>query len=201
MPKKKGGKDKDKTIVSMLQEERKFPPTEEFSEKAHVKSLKEYQKMWKRSVEDPEGFWAEQAENLEWMKKWDTVRSWDPPNCKWFEGGKLNVSVNCLDRHVDSWKKNKAALIWEGEPGEQRVYTYHHLWREVGRFANVLKEFGVEKGDRVIIYLPMIPELPIAMLACARIGAVHSIVFGGFSAEALWDRIEDCKPVLVITSD
>ena len=201
MPKKKRGKKKDETIVSMLQEERKFPPAKEFSEKAHIKSLKDYQKMWKRSVEDPEGFWAEQAENLEWMQKWDTVRSGDLPDVKWFEGGKLNVSVNCLDRHVNSWKKNKAALIWEGEPGEHKVYTYHHLWREVGKFANVLKEFGVEKGDRVIIYLPMIPELPIAMLACARIGAVHSIVFGGFSAEALKDRIKDCEPVLVITAD
>ncbi len=201
MPKKKSGKKKNETIVSMLTEERRFPPSKEFSEKAHVKSLKDYEKMWKRSVEDPEGFWAEQAENLEWFQKWDTVRSGELPDVKWFEGGKLNVSVNCLDRHMNSWRKNKSALIWEGEPGEHKVYTYHHLWREVGKFANVLKEFGVEKGDRVIIYLPMIPELPIAMLACARIGAVHSIVFGGFSAAALRDRIEDCKPVLVITSD
>ncbi len=201
MAKKKSGKQKEKTIVSMLQEERVFPPSKEFSERAHLKSLKDYERMWKRSVEDPEAFWAEQAENLDWIQRWETVRSWDPPNVKWFEGGKLNVSYNCLDRHVNSWRKNKSALIWEGEPGEHMNFTYHHLWREVGKFANVLKKFGVEKGDRVAIYLPMIPELPIAMLACARIGAVHSIVFGGFSSEALRDRIEDSRPVLVITSD
>jgi len=201
MPKKKSGKDKEDTIVSMLQEERKFPPSKEFSERAHIGSMKEYEAMWKRSVEDPEGFWAEMAENLEWFQKWDKVRTWDPPKTTWFGGGKLNVSVNCLDRHITTWRKNKSAIIWEGEPGEREVYTYHHLWREVGKFANVLKEFGVEKGDRVIIYLPMVPQLPIAMLACTRIGAVHSIVFGGFSADALRDRIEDCKPVLVITAD
>jgi acetyl-CoA synthetase len=201
MAKKTSSKEKEKTIVSMLQEERRFPPSKDFSEKAHIKALKDYERMWKRSIEDPEAFWAEQAENLDWMQRWETVRSWDPPNVKWFEGGKLNVSYNCLDRHVSSWRKNKSALIWEGEPGEHVNYTYHHLWREVGKFANVLKKFGVEKGDRVAIYMPMVPELPIAMLACARIGAVHSIVFGGFSSEALRDRIEDSRPVLVITSD
>jgi acetyl-CoA synthetase len=194
-------KKKEKTIESMLHEGRKFPPSKEISKKAYIKNLKGYESLYTRSIEDPEGFWAEQAENLDWFKKWDEVTSWDPPTLKWFEGGTLNVSQNCLDRHVRSARKNKAALIWEGEPGDHRVYTYHHLYREVCKFANVLKKFGVEKGDRVAIYLPMIPELPVSMLACARIGAVHSVVFGGFSAEALRDRALDSQPKLVITSD
>ncbi len=194
-------KKKEKTIESMLQEGRKFPPSKEISQKAYIKDLKGYKALYKRSIEDPDGFWAEQAEDLDWSQRWDEVMSWDPPNVKWFEGGRLNVSQNCLDRHVRSVRKNKAALIWEGEPGDHRVFTYHHLYREVCKFANVLKKFGVEKGDRVAIYLPMVPELPISMLACARLGAVHSVVFGGFSAEALRDRVLDSQPRLVITSD
>ncbi len=191
----------EKTIESMLVEERKFPPPAELSSKAYIKNMEQYEQLYRRSIEDPEGFWTEQAANLDWFHKWTKVVSWDPPKVKWFEGGKINVSVNCLDRHVKSWRKNKVALMWEGEPGEQRVLTYHKLWVEVNKFANVLKRFGVEKGMRVAIYLPMIPELPIAMLACARIGAVHTIVFGGFSGEALRDRIIDSKASLVVTSD
>ncbi|MBI5119145.1 acetate--CoA ligase [Candidatus Poribacteria bacterium] len=191
-------------ISSMMDEQRKFPPPKEFREKAHIKSLEEYEKLHKESLEDPEGFWGKRAEELEWFKKWDRVYSWNPEtvDCKWFEGGKLNVSYNCLDRHLKTWRKNKAALIWEGEPlGESRTYTYQQLHREVCRFANVLKKKGVKKGDRVCIYLPMIPELPIAMLACTRIGAIHSIVFGGFSAESLMDRIQDSGAKMLVTVD
>jgi acetyl-CoA synthetase len=174
------------------------------SKKAHIGSIQEYEKMYKRSVEDPEGFWAEIAEkNITWYKKWDRVLEYDfhKPQIKWFVGGKLNASVNCLDRHLTSGRKNKAAIIWEADDGSYKTYTYQQLHLEVNRFANVLKKNGVQKGDRVAIYMPMIPELTIAMLACARIGAIHSIVFGGFSAQALRDRINDCKAKMVITSD
>ena len=193
-----------KTITSMMEEKRKFPPPGEFSEKAHIKSLEDYKKLYKRSIEDPEGFWGEQAQNLEWFKKWDKVMDYsfkDPLYIKWFQGGKINVSVNCLDRHLKNGRRNKAAIIWEGEPGDTRTYTYQQLYAEVCKCANVLKKKGVKKGDRVTIYMPMIPELPIAMLACVRIGAIHSIVFGGFSADALKDRIQDASAKILITTD
>ncbi len=185
-------------------EKRTFPPSREFSAKAHIKSMQEYEKIYKRSVEEPEKFWAEMAEkNLAWYKKWDKVLEYDfnKPFIKWFQGGKLNVSVNCLDRYITTPTRNKAALIWEADGGDYRTYTYQQLSYEVNKFANVLKKKGIKKGDRVTIYLPMIPELPISMLACARIGAIHSVVFGGFSARALMDRIQDCKSQLVITAD
>jgi acetyl-CoA synthetase len=194
-----------KTITSMMEEKRVFPPSKEFSSKAHIKSLEEYKKMYDRSIRDPEGFWGEQAQNLEWFKKWDKVLDYsfgDNLYIKWFQGGKLNVTVNCLDRHLKTHRKNKIALIWEGEPaGDRRKYTYQQLYEEVCKFANVLKKRGVKKGDRVTIYMPMIPELPIALLACARIGAIHSIVFGGFSADSLRDRILDANATVLITTD
>ena len=188
-------------IDSTLDEQRSFPPSHEFSQKAQIKSLAEYEALYKESVEEPEKFWARAAEDLYWFKKWDTVLDWKQPWAKWFVGGQINLSYNCLDRHVTTARKNKAALIWESEPGEIRTYTYQQLWREVQKFANVLKSLGVRKGDRVAIYMGMTPELPIAMLACARIGAPHSIVFGGFSSNALVDRIHDSHAVAVITQD
>jgi acetyl-CoA synthetase len=188
-------------IDSTLDEQRSFPPPPEFSQRAQIKSLAEYQALYKESVEQPEKFWARAAEDLHWFKKWDTVLEWNAPWAKWFVGGQINLSYNCLDRHVQTSRKNKAALIWESEPGELRTFTYQQLWREVQKFANVLKDLGVRKGDRVAIYMGMTPELPIAMLACARIGAPHSIVFGGFSANALVDRIHDSHAVAVITQD
>jgi len=181
-----------------------FPPDPEFAKKAHIKSMDEYEKMYRRSVEDPEGFWAEMAEtNLDWTKRWDKVLEYDfyKPEIKWFIGGKLNAAHNCLDRYLDGPTRNKAALIWEADDGSYKTYTYQQLHREVCRFANVLKKKGIKKGDRVTIYLPMIPELAISMLACARIGAIHSIVFGGFSSSSLRDRIQDCKSSMVITAD
>jgi len=193
-----------KTIISMMEETRKFPPPKEFSEKACIKSLEEYKRIYKRSMEDPDGFWGEQAKELEWFKKWDKVLDYsfgDNLHIEWFAGGKINVTVNCLDRHLRSWRRNKAALIWEGEPGDSRTFTYQQLHAEVCKFANVLKKKGVKKGDRVTIYMPMIPELPVAMLACARIGAIHSIVFGGFSADSLRDRILDAGASALITTD
>ena len=188
-------------IDSTLDEQRSFAPSAEFSEKAQIKSLAEYEALYKESVEQPEQFWARAAEELHWFKKWDKVLEWNAPWAKWFVGGQINLSYNCLDRHVHTARKNKAALIWESEPGEVRTYTYQQLWKEVQKFANVLKSLGVCKGDRVAIYMGMTPELPIAMLACARIGAPHSIVFGGFSANALVDRIHDSHAVAVITQD
>jgi len=188
-------------IDSILDEQRSFPPPAEFSQKAQIKSLAEYEALYKESVEQPDKFWARAAEELHWFKKWDKVLEWNVPWAKWFVGGQINLSYNCLDRHVRTARKNKAALIWESEPGEVRTYTYQQLWKEVQKFANVLKNLGVRKGDRVAIYMGMTPELPIAMLACARIGAPHSIVFGGFSANALVDRIHDSHAVAVITQD
>lgn len=190
------------TIESILQEKRLFPPSAEFSQKAQIKSLEEYQQLYDKAKADPQKFWADLAETeLHWFQKWDTVLDWQPPFAKWFVGGKINISYNCLDRHLTTWRRNKAALIWEGEPGDSRTLTYGQLHREVCQFANVLKQLGVQKGDRVGIYMPMIPEAAIAMLACARIGAVHSVVFGGFSAEALRDRLIDGQAKLVITAD
>jgi acetyl-CoA synthetase len=191
------------TIDSVMNEKRKFNPPKKLSEKAYIKSLKQYQELYKQSIESPEKFWAERAEELHWFKKWTKVRdsNFAKAQIKWFIGGKTNLSYNCLDRHMGTSRQNKVAIIWEGENGETRKYTYEKLYKETCKFANVLKKLGVKKGDRVTIYLPMIPELPIAMLACARIGAIHSVVFGGFSAEALIDRIIDCQSSLLITSD
>lgn len=188
-------------ITSMLKEGRVFEPSESFSKNAHIKSMAEYEAIYKRAAEDPEGFWAEIASELEWFEPWEKVLDWQLPFAKWFVGGKLNISHNCLDRHLKTWRKNKAAIIWEGEPGDKRILTYQALHHEVCRFANALKNHGIEKGDRVAIYMPMIPELAIAMLACARIGATHSVVFGGFSANALRDRINDAQAKAVITAD
>jgi len=187
-----------------MAEKRTFPPAKEFSERAHIKNFEEYEKIYKRSIEDPEGFWAEMAENqLTWFKKWDKVLQYnfEKPEIKWFQGGKINASYNCLDRHITKATRNKAAIIWEADDGSYKTYTYQQLYYEVNKFANVLKKYGVKKGDRVTIYLPMIPELAISMLACARIGAIHSVVFGGFSSQALRDRIQDCKSSIVITAD
>jgi len=182
----------------------KYPPPKDFRKRARVKSLKVYRKIYKHSIEDPEGFWSERANELSWFKKWKRVLDYDFHEAKirWFEGGKINVSFNCLDRHLDTWRKNKAALIWVGEKiGEERIYTYQLLHREVCKFSNILRQKGIRKGDRVAIYLPMVPELPIAMLACARIGAIHSVVFGGFSADSLRSRIKDCRAKMLITAD
>ena len=190
------------TIESILQENRLFAPTPEFSQKAHIKSLEEYKQLYEKAKANPEAFWAELAETeLHWFQKWDQVLDWQPPFVKWFVNGKINISYNCLDRHLTTWRKNKAALIWEGEPGDSRTLTYFQLHREVCQMANVLKQLGVQKGDRIGIYMPMIPEAAIAMLACARIGAPHTVVFGGFSAEALKDRLVDAEAKLVITAD
>lgn len=190
------------TIESILHEKRLFHPSEDFSKQARIKSMEEYRELYEKAKANPEAFWAELAENeLHWFKKWDQVLDWQPPFAKWFVGGKINISYNCLDRHLTTWRKNKAALIWEGEPGDSRTLTYSQLHREVCQMANVIKQLGVKKGDRVGIYMPMIPEAAIAMLACARIGAPHTVIFGGFSAEALKDRLEDAQAKLVITAD
>ncbi|MBF2087561.1 MAG: acetate--CoA ligase [Synechococcales cyanobacterium K44_A2020_017] len=192
----------ESTIESGLQEKRVFYPSAEFSSQAQVKSLDEYQQLYDRAQADPQTFWAELAEQeLHWFKPWHTVLDWQPPFAQWFVGGQTNVSYNCLDRHLTTWRRNKAALIWEGEPGDSRTLTYAQLHREVCQFANALKQLGVGKGDVVGIYMPMIPEAAIAMLACARIGAPHSVVFGGFSAEAVRDRLADGKAKLVVTAD
>jgi acetyl-CoA synthetase len=188
-------------ITSVLKETRKFPPSAEFAKQASVKNFAEYELLWQRAKDDPEAFWAEQADTLHWFKRWDKVLNWQEPHAEWFVGGKINASFNCLDRHIAEGRGNKAALIWEGEPGDTRVLRYQDLHREVCQFANVLKSRGVEKGDRVTIYMPLVPELVIAMLACARIGATHSIVFGGFSAEAVADRNNDAKAKVIITAD
>ena len=190
------------TIESILQEKRLFYPPAEFSQQAQIKSLEDYQSLYDQAKANPEAFWAGLADQeLHWFQKWDTVLDWQPPFAKWFVGGKLNISYNCLDRHLTTWRRNKAALIWEGEPGDSRTLTYGELHREVCQFANALKQLGVQKGDRVGIYMPMIPEAAIAMLACARIGAPHTVIFGGFSAEALKDRLVDAQAKVVVTAD
>jgi len=188
-------------LDSVLIEKRRFPPPSQFAQRAHIRTRSDYDAIRARAAADPEGFWAEQAAKLRWMRGWDRVLEWNPPWAQWFLGGQLNVSDNCLDRHLSGWRRNKAAILWEGEPGDSRVLTYHTLAYEVRRCANALKGLGVRRGDRVCLYMPMIPELAIAMLACARIGATHSVVFGGFSAEALKDRIVDAQAKLVITAD
>ncbi|MFH1848655.1 MAG: acetate--CoA ligase [archaeon] len=193
----------DKTITSVMDEKRKLPPPAEFSERAHIKSIEEYQEIYNKSIADPDAFWAEKAEQLHWFKKWDTVFSWDKDKAEftWFAGGKTNVSYNCLDRNLEG-RGDKLAIIWQGEPEDDVVrLTYRDLHRQVCRFANVLKKKGIKRGDRVCLYMPMIPELAVAMLACTRVGAVHSIVFGGFSAESLKDRILDSRCRTLITAD
>jgi acetyl-CoA synthetase len=188
-------------ITSVLKESRTFPPPAAFAAAAHVKSMAEYERLWQRAKDDPQGFWGEQAESLTWSKRPDKVLAWNEPHAQWFVGGQLNVSANCIDRHLAGQRRNKAAIVWEGEPGDVRVLTYQMLHREVCKFANVLKSQGIQKGDRVTLYMPMVPELAIAMLACARIGATHSIIFGGFSADAVADRNNDAGAKLVVTSD
>src|SRR6059036_2385241 len=188
-------------IESHLVEKRVFKPTRDFSRKARIKSLGQYRRMYRESIRQPAKFWAREASELVWRANWKKVLEWKAPFAKWFAGGKLNVSENCLDRHLTGPRRNKAAIIWEGEPGEKQTLTYQQLHREVCKFANVLKRNKIKKGDRVIIYMPMIPEAAVAMLACARIGAVHSVVFGGFSSESIKDRIADSQATAVITAD
>ena len=189
------------SIDSILKEKRVFKPSEEFSRQAHINSIEDYERLSAEAEESPEKFWGEIAGHLHWFRKWDKVLEWEAPWAKWFVGGQINISYNCLDRHIATWRRNKAAIIWEGEPGEVRTFTYQQLHTEVSKFANVLKSLGIQKGDTVAIYMGMTPELPIAMLACARIGAAHSVVFGGFSANALVDRINDAQCKAVITQD
>ncbi len=190
------------SIEHVLEETRHFDPPAAFAARANLKSRADYDRMYRESIENPEGFWGKVAEEFHWFKKWQRVLNADAaPFYKWFEGGTTNLSYNCLDRHLDGPRKNKAAILWEGEPGDQRTLTYQQLHREVCKAANALKALGVHKGDRVAIYMPMVPELPIAMLACARIGAVHSVIFGGFSVNAIVDRVHDAACKLIITAD
>lgn len=188
-------------IRSVSTEKRVFKPSKAFAAQAHIKSLAQYKKLYAESIKRPDKFWARVANEFVWFKKWKKVVEWNEPFAKWYVGGQLNVTVNCLDRHLSTWRKNKAAIIWEGEPGDSRTLTYAQLHREVCRFANGLKKLGLQKGDRVIVYMPMVPEAAIAILACARLGTPHSVVFGGFSAQALIDRIHDCQAKFVITAD
>jgi len=188
---------KNAEFSDLLREDRTFPPSDEFRARAHVQD----ESIYAEAERDPEAFWAKFAGELEWSTPWTQVLDWQPPHAKWFVGGKINASVNCVDRHIHGPRRNKAAIIWEGEPGDRRTLTYFDLYREVSQFANVLRKLGVQKGDRVALYLPLIPELAIAMLACARIGAIHSVVFGGFSSESLRDRINDAQAKLLVTAD
>ena len=188
-------------LDSILRENRVFPPPAEFSSKAHIKSLEEYEALYKQSIEDPETFWAGVAKELHWFKPWDKVLDWNLPWAKWFVGGKTNLCYNCVDRHATGVRANKTAIIWEGEPGEVRRLTYAELHVEVQKFANALKALGIKKGDRIAVYMGMTPELAIALLACARIGAVHSVIFGGFAATAIADRVNDSGCVAIITQD
>jgi acetyl-CoA synthetase len=183
-------------LDTLLTEQRRFPPDPTFAAAANTSHV-----LYEAAARDREGFWAEQARALDWMRPWDRVLEWTPPHAKWFVGGRLNAAANCLDRHLAGPTRNKAAILWEGEPGDRRTLTYWELAREVRRAANGLKKLGVKKGDRVAIYLPLIPEAAIAMLACARIGAVHSVIFGGFSAESVRDRVNDARAKVLITSD
>ncbi|MEO8096679.1 MAG: acetate--CoA ligase, partial [Acidobacteriota bacterium] len=184
-----------------------YPPSPDFVRKAHVQGMEGYRALYERSIQNPEAFWGDVAQReIHWFEKWSKVLDWNPPDVKWFTGGKLNVSYNCLDRHLDGPRKNKVAILWEGEPqdgqkNETRAITYQELHRLVVRFASVLQSRGYKAGDRAILYMPMIPELPIAMLACTRLGIIHSVVFGGFSAEALKARIQDLGATLVVTAD
>ncbi len=189
------------SIESVLKESRTFPPDEEFAAQAHLSSMAQYREMYARSVEDPEAFWGEIASELHWYTRPQKVLEWKPPHARWFLGGTTNLSYNCLDRHLSTARRNKAAIVWEGEPGDTRTLTYHQLHREVCRFANVLKKLGVRAGDRVAIYMGMVPEIAIALLACARIGATHTVIFGGFAAEAVRDRVNDARATLIVTCD
>jgi acetyl-CoA synthetase len=195
-------------IESVLQENRMFPPSSDFSRKARLTSWQEYERLYRKSIDDPEKFWGEVAKNLHWFKKWDQVLEWNPPFAKWFVGGKTNLSYNCLDRQIEQGRADKTAILWEGEPekspgngGQVQRITFSQLKDDVCRLANGLKHLGVKRGDRVTIYLPMIPQAVVAMLACARIGAPHSVIFGGFSAQAIADRVEDAKSEIIITAD
>ena len=184
-------------IDNLLQEDRRFPPSAAHQRTANIADSGIYE----RAARDPEAFWVEFARELEWIQPWTSVLQWKSPHARWFDGGKINASTNCVDRHIRTARRNKAAIIWEGEPGDRRTLTYWDLYRQVSAFGNVLKSLGVKRGDRVALYLPLIPELAIAMLACARIGAIHSVVFGGFSADSLRDRINDSQCVLLVTAD
>ncbi len=192
---------KEVELSSVLRERRRFKPKAAFSKEAHVGSLAAYERLCRKAERDPEGFWGEMSSEIAWLKPWRKVLDWKEPFAKWFVGGRTNVAYNCLDRHLDGWRRNKAAIIWEGEPGDTRVLTFGDLHREVCTFSNVLKSKGVVKGDRVVLYMPMVPELAIAMLACARIGATHSIIFGGFSAVAVRDRVNDAGAKWIVTAD
>src|SRR5215216_6575829 len=183
-------------LSDLLQEDRTFPPSAAFRAAANVKD----EDVYARAERDPEAFWAAFASELEWFTPWTQVLDWQPPHARWFVGGTINASVNCVDRHVRGARRNKAAIIWEGEPGDRRTLTYFDLYRQVNQFANVLKSLGVQRGDRVALYLPLIPELAIAMLACARIGALHSVVIGGFSSESHRDRLNDAQAQLLVTA-
>jgi acetyl-CoA synthetase len=195
------------SIQSTLQENRLFPPSSAFSAKAHIKSMDEYRSLWKRSIDQPEQFWSEIANGLHWFKKWDKVLDWKAPDAKWFVGGQTNLAYNCLERQIAAGKGDKTAILFEGEPyangapSEVRKYTYAQLKDEVCKVANALKSLGVKKGDRVTIYMPMIPEAAFTMLACARIGAAHSVIFGGFSSQAIADRVNDAQSHFLVTSD
>lgn len=192
---------KKATKAVEIDENTEFNPSPEFSKHARVKSMAQYKRMYEESINHPDLFWAKEANDLKWQKTWDTVLEWKAPHAKWFKGAKLNVCENCVDRHVEEGRGNKAAIVWEGEPGDKRVITYRQLLRDVSRFANALTAAGIKPKDNVLIYMPMTPEATVAMLACARIGAVHSVVFGGFSAESIKDRLEDSQAVAVITCD
>jgi len=197
MAERKGNPEADPVLEELLHSGRRFEPPAPFRERARVADPSLYD----RAAADPETFWAAFADELDWFEPWSAVLEWNPPDARWFIDGKLNASVNCVDRHIANGRRNKAALIWEGEPGDRRTWTYFDLYRDVNRFGNVLRGLGVRKGDRVAIYLPMIPEAVVAMLACARVGAIHSVVFGGFSAESLRDRILDAEAKVLITAD
>ena len=183
--------------ASDWQQDKTFPPPPEFAACANIRDPEVYA----RAAQDPEAFWADWARQLDWFEPWHTVCEWKPPHAKWFVGGKLNVSVNCLDRHLEGPRRDKRAIVWEGEPGDRRTLTFAELSREVNKFSNVLRGLGVGRGDRVTLYMPMVPEAAVAMLACTRVGAIHSVVFGGFSAESLAERTQDCASKLVITAD
>src|SRR5580704_4938524 len=191
----------DQNLDSILREDRVFPPPPEFAAKAHVGSLADYEELYARSIADPEGFWDSAARELHWFAPWTRVLDWNLPWAKWFVGGKTNISYNCLDRHVHNGKREKTAIVWEGEPGEVRKLSYGELLAEVQKFANALKSLGIRKGDRVAVYMGMTPELAIAILACARIGAIHSVIFGGFAVNAIVDRVNDAQCVAILTQD
>jgi len=167
----------------------------------YIWPLRRYGEVYRRSIEDPEGFWAEQARRLSWDREWDRVLDWQPPYARWFVGGRLNASVQCVDRHAATWRKSKVAIYWEGENGDTRTLSYSTLFTEVNRYASVLQRLGIKEGDRIALYLPMIPELPLFMLACARLGAIHTVIFSGFSANAMAERVNDIAAKVVITAD